>query len=66
MSLRRHTESILCPCCRSRDYPLDIDVPDGYVVSFDLRKYTNTVYCNNCNRRIKYSLIKVRTATQQK
>ena len=59
-------ERILCPCCRNREHPLDIDVPAGCVVSFDLRKYTNTVYCSNCNRRIKYSFVKIRQTAPQK
>lgn len=59
-------ERILCPCCRSKEYPLDLEVPAGYAVSFDLRKYTNTVYCRNCNRRIKYSFVKTHSATSQK
>lgn len=51
--------TVLCPCCRNREKPLDIDVPEGYDVNFDIRKYTHIVFCKNCNRRIKYSLIKI-------
>lgn len=56
----------LCPCCRSREYPLDIDVPENCDVNFDIRKYTHIVFCRNCNRRIKYSFVKTTAAAKKK
>lgn len=51
-------DKILCPCCKRIDKPLEIEVPDGYFVDFDLRHYTHKIMCENCRRTIKYSFKK--------
>lgn len=51
-------EDVLCPVCKRKDMPLKIDVKDGDSVSFDLREYTHIVFCDNCKRKIKYSIKK--------
>ena len=51
-------EKVVCPCCKSESKPLEIDVPNGFVVDFDMRYYTHKVFCENCRRTIKYSFKK--------
>lgn len=46
---------VICPCCKRADKPLDIEVPDGFDVDFDMRHYTHKTFCDNCRRVIKYS-----------
>lgn len=50
--------SVLCPCCKRADMPLNIEIPDGYEVDFDMRQFTHKTFCENCRRVIKYSLKK--------
>lgn len=51
-------EKIMCPVCK-RNY-LEIELNEGYEVDLSKRlsEHTHSVYCDNCKRKIRYSIKK--------
>lgn len=52
-------KAVKCPVCKK--LALVVSINDGYEVDFckPLKEHTNTGYCDNCKRKIKYSVKKI-------